>query len=283
MTSLPRLAIAPTFDLDEMTVPIVEGRTRNWFSRGEFGARVGAPRILDTLRERGWRVTWFVPGHAIDTFPDLCARIVDEGHEVAHHGYAHEDVTALSDVEERAVLEKGIDRIERLTGERPRGYRAPYWRSSFRTQELLREYGFVYDSSLMADDFTPYFEREGDDLDRADPSGPYHFGTPTELVQVPVAWHLDDWDHYELPSVGQGTLKAPDEVAAVWQAEFDFAIERVPGGILTLTMHPEVTGRGGRLLRLERLLDGWASMTGVEVVRLDEWVAAWKAARPASG
>jgi peptidoglycan-N-acetylglucosamine deacetylase len=283
MTSLPRLAIAPTFDLDEMTVPIVEGRTRNWFSRGEFGARVGAPRILDTLRERGWRVTWFVPGHAIDTFPDLCARIVDEGHEVAHHGYAHEDVTALSDVEERAVLEKGIDRIERLTGERPRGYRAPYWRSSFRTQELLREYGFVYDSSLMADDFTPYFEREGDDLDRADPSGPYHFGTPTELVQVPVAWHLDDWDHYELPSVGQGTLKAPDEVAAVWQAEFDFAIERVPGGILTLTMHPEVTGRGGLLLRLERLLDGWASMTGVEVVRLDEWVAAWKAARPASG
>jgi peptidoglycan/xylan/chitin deacetylase (PgdA/CDA1 family) len=94
-----RLSIAPTFDLDEMTVPIVEGRLRSWLSRGEFGARVGAPRILDSLRERGWRVTWFVPGHAIDTFPDLCARIRDEGHEIAHHGYCHEDISVVSEAE----------------------------------------------------------------------------------------------------------------------------------------------------------------------------------------
>jgi peptidoglycan-N-acetylglucosamine deacetylase len=272
----PRLAIAPTFDLDEMTVPIVEGRSRSWLSRGEFGARVGAPRILDSLRQRGWRVTWFVPGHAIDTFPELCARIVDDGHEIGHHGYCHEDVSVLDEAHERAILEKGIDRIERLTGQRPRGYRAPYWRSSFRTQQLLVEHGFVYDSSLMADDFTPYLEREGDDLAGADPAGPYRFGRPSGLVQVPVAWHLDDWDHYELPSVGQGPLKSPAEVVQVWQAEFDFAYERVPGGVLTLTMHPEVTGRGGRLLALERLLDSWAAHPGVKVVRLDEWVTAWK-------
>ncbi|MEO7119401.1 MAG: polysaccharide deacetylase family protein [Candidatus Limnocylindrales bacterium] len=281
--SLPRFTVAPTFDLDEMTVPIFEHRTRNWFSRGEFGARVGAPRILDTLKARDWQVTWFVPGHAIDTFPELCQRIVDEGHEIGHHGYCHEDIGDASESDERAILEKGIDRIEKLTGLRPRGYRAPYWRSSFRTQQLLDEYGFLYDSSLMADDFSPYHERTGDDLEKADPTGPYHFGTEMRLIQVPVAWHLDDWDHYELPSVGQAPLKSPPEVMAVWQAEFDFGYQRVPGGILNLTMHPEVTGRGGRLLALEGLLDAFAAMDGVHVGRIDEYVNAWLAEGGASG
>jgi len=124
-----------------------------------------------------------VPGHAIDTFPELCARIRDAGHEIAHHGYCHEDVSVPPEADERAILEKGIDRIERLTGSRPRGYRAPYWRSSYRTQELLLEQGFLYDSSLMADDFTPYYQRTGDDLDRADPRSAYRFGAETDLVR----------------------------------------------------------------------------------------------------
>src|SRR2546421_6570974 len=136
MSQLPRLTICPTVDLDELTVSIIERRSRTWFSRGEFGARVGAPRILDSLSSRGWRTTWFLPGHAIDTFPKLCTRIVEEGHEVALHGYCHEDVSDMAESEERAILEKGIACVERLTGARPRGYRVPYFRSSFRTQEL---------------------------------------------------------------------------------------------------------------------------------------------------
>lgn len=279
MTALARFSIAPTFDLDEMSVPVWEHRSRSWLSRGEFGARVGTPRILDMLKARDLKVTWFLPGHAIDTFPELCARIRDEGHEIGHHGYCHEDVSSLKKSEERAILEKGIDRIKRLTGSAPVGYRAPYWRSSWRTQELLVEYGFSYDSSLSADDFTPYFERAGDDLDKADPTKPYQFGKPTSLVQVPVAWHLDDWDHYELPQVGQSPLKAPHEVMASWHAEFEFGYERVPGGLLTLTMHPEVTGRGARLLAFERKLDEWATWDGVEIVRIADYVARWRKAQ----
>ena len=214
----------------------------------------------------------------MDTFPSICSRILEEGHEIGLHGYCHEDVSCLPEHVERAILEKGISCIERLTGNRPSGYRAPYFRSSFRTQELLLEYGFVYDSSLMANDYTPYYERSGDDLDQAGPEKPYRFGHETDLVQVPVSWHLNDWEHYEMPQVGQGAQKAPSEVAEVWNAEFEFAHRRMHGGVLTLVLHVEVVGRGGRLLGLENLLDAWAGHEGVQIGRLDEYVDKWRRA-----
>ncbi|MEZ5264181.1 MAG: polysaccharide deacetylase family protein [Acidimicrobiales bacterium] len=58
-------------------------------SRGEFGA-VAVPRILKVLARRDIAATFFIPGHTLETYPAVCQQIVDAGHEVGLHGYAHE-------------------------------------------------------------------------------------------------------------------------------------------------------------------------------------------------
>ncbi len=69
-------------------------------SRGEFGAEVGAPRLLKLFDKYGIKTTWCIPGHTVDTFTDICKEVVARGHEVAHHGYVHENPTPLSYEEE---------------------------------------------------------------------------------------------------------------------------------------------------------------------------------------
>src|SRR4051794_16735768 len=92
-------------------------------SRGEFGATTGAPRILDLCERHGIESTWFVPGHTADNYPEIPRRVAEQGHELANHGYLHEDFAALSLDEARAVLRKANAAVERIDGKQPRGVR----------------------------------------------------------------------------------------------------------------------------------------------------------------
>ena len=92
--------------------------------------------------------------------PDAIREIARSGHEIGHHGYLHERPDTLSPEQERAVLEKGLEAIERVVGVRTVGYRSPSWEITPTTLELLRTFGFLYDSSGMGDD-QPYVERSG--------------------------------------------------------------------------------------------------------------------------
>ena len=111
-------------------------------SRGEFG-KVGTQRLLDVLRRHQVLASWFIPGHTIDTFPDLVKRIADTGHEIGHHGYCHENPAAVPLEEERRILERGIACILRVTGKAPLGYRSPAWDLSPYSLNLLLEFGFL--------------------------------------------------------------------------------------------------------------------------------------------
>ena len=106
-------------------------------SRGLFAGEVGVPRLLDLFRDLGIRTTWFVPGHSVETFPEQSAAIVEAGHEVGLHGYSHENPIAMSPEQEEDVLDRCIDLLEGLTGERPAGYVAPWWEFSAVTADLL--------------------------------------------------------------------------------------------------------------------------------------------------
>ena len=168
-------------------------------SRGMFAGEVGVPRLLDLFRELDIRVTWFVPGHSVETFPEQSAAIVEAGHEVGLHGYSHENPIAMSPEQEEDVLNRCIDLLEGLTGERPVGYVAPWWEFSTVTADLLLARGIEYDHSLMHDDFHPYYVRTGDTwtkIDYSKPAGhwmkPLVRGRETDLVEIPASWHLDD-------------------------------------------------------------------------------------------
>jgi peptidoglycan-N-acetylglucosamine deacetylase len=273
----PRLTIALTFDHDAISSEVGRGDGPVLRSRGEFGPRVGAPRILELLEREAIPSTWFVPGHTIVTFPDSVAAVAAGGHEIACHGWAHEDLARLDPGAERRVMERSIEAVTDASGRAPRGFRAPYWSLGEGTLELATELGLVYDSSLMADDVRLHRVRRGDIHDARTGS---RLGSPGPLVEVPVSWALDDWSHFEPGDNGVGPMSAPSKVEEIWLAELRFAWERESGGVLTLTMHPEAIGRGHRLLMLERFIAVARALDGVVFDRLDRLVARWAAANP---
>jgi peptidoglycan-N-acetylglucosamine deacetylase len=254
MTSV---SVCLSFDFDAISVWVGPRGTRspNLIARGEFGP-VGAHRILDLLGERQIPSTWFIPGHTIDTYPDVCARVTAEGHEVGYHGYCHEAPSSKrEEAEERSILTKAMDRIEGLTGRPPIGHRLPGGNMGERWLDLLLEHGFSYDSSMAPNDYAPTWCRKGDVVQT---DGPYLFGEPVDLVELPFDWLLDDWPYFSSERPYQEGLRSPDDVYSIWSAEFDYLVQKLGAGVFVLTMHPQCIGRGSRMLMFERLVEHMA-------------------------
>jgi len=250
-----RHIVCLTFDFDGISGFIARGQTSaTWISRGEFGVNVGAPRVLALLEKYGIKSTWFVPGHTIETFPQACEKVHAAGHEIAHHGWTHRSPENLSREEEDAELARGNEAIRKLTGRNARGYRSPGWDLSRDSVELLLKHGFLYDSSMMGDDFAPYFARRGDTIELEQPA---RLGQPTALVEMPIHWSTDDSPHFEFmrtaTTVRQGLMNAGG-VLDNWVNDFLFMTRSVEWGVMTYTCHPFVIGRGHRMMMLERLI-----------------------------
>jgi peptidoglycan/xylan/chitin deacetylase (PgdA/CDA1 family) len=232
-----RVAVLLSFDVDNETIPLRYGEpTIGTLSQGEYGARVALPRVVDLLDERGIPASFFIPAMSLAINPGQIDVIRRAGHhEFAIHGWIHERNSQLSEAQERALLTRAVDSLTAWTGERPVGYRAPSWDFSPWTLGLIRELGFLYDSSLMADD-RPY-EIVAD-------------GEPTGVIELPVEWILDD-----APVLNPlGDRYAPPRAALrVWIDEFDVAWEE--GTMFLLTMHPHYIGHRSRIVVLEELID----------------------------
>lgn len=265
----PRLTVALTFDHDAFSDSVRRGDPPVKFSHGEFGPRVGAPRILELLRREGIPSTWFVPGHTLVTFPASIRAILADGHELACHGWYHEDFSELAGDEQRRILDRCVAAVREVSGAVPSGHRAPYWALGPETLEIVEAAGFAYDSSLMSDDYRLFRVRHGDRHTVADGTA---FGTEGSLVEVPVYWGLDDWPLFE-PAPGRDGLAAPSRVLELWTGELRYAYEHAPGGLLTVTMHPECIGRGHRMAMLEAFIAAAKALPGVAFERLDTHVA----------
>ena len=262
-TKVPRHIVCLTFDFDTQSGFIARGMTTPTpLSRGEFGL-VGARRILALLKSSGIRATWFVPGFTIESHPGACEAVVQDGHEVAHHSWAHVPPAQQSREEEEADLVRANEAIARLTGRKARGYRSPSWDLSENTIDLLLAHGFRYDSSLMGADYWPYRARRGD---LAELGKPFGFGAETALIEMPISWSLDDYPHFEFvrtPTTVLPGLQSARTVMETWRDEFSYMQRTVEWGVLTYTMHPYVIGRGYRMLALEGLVKDLAAAGAV--------------------
>ena len=253
---------ALSFDLDGITGAINRNpdawKMPSLLSYREYGPRVGVPRILDLMDDYGIKTSFYVPGYIVDTYPALVEEIKRRGHEIGHHGYMHEPPTKLTRDEEIEVLEKGIESIVRVTGERPKGYRSPSWELSEHSLGLLQERGFLYDTSLMGDD-VPYMVEAN--------------GKP--FVEIPIHWELDDAPYFNYsPSLNATNVQSsPEHVYQVWSECFD-GIHHY-GRSFVLTMHPFIIGRPGRLRMLERLLKHIGGFDAVEFMRTDHLAASF--------
>lgn len=268
-----RLAVclSPDFDAQSVWIGTFRSSSQTLMSRGEFGAVVGAPRLLDMFSRYGITTTWCVPTHTMQTFPDAVAAVVDAGHEIAAHGVYHEYVPALEIDEERRLLELQIQQHESLVGHRPRGYRSPALDVTDNTLDLLADLGFEWDSSLMGRDFTPYRPRM---VVNTDLEAGNTFGPESRVLEFPVSWFLDDFPELEMFK-GNPSMQSNDAVLARWKASFDFAYERCVGGLMTWTLHPQTIGRAHNLLMLESFVDYVTSHEGIWFPTLSEAYDSW--------
>jgi peptidoglycan-N-acetylglucosamine deacetylase len=249
---VPHSTVCLSFDFDAMSVWLAYDRpTPAMLARGEFGARVGVPRILELLRSHELDATFFVPGHTVESFPAETASILEAGHEVGHHSYAHVDPSEQTADQERADMERAWAALEGI-GVTPLGFRSPSADMSNATLGLIEEHGFLYDSSLMTDDYRPFRPRIGDQVARG---VPLERGREARFWELPISFELDDWVHFQFNfSPYRRGGSTPGDVLAIWQAEFDWMDANVDGGVLTFTLHPQVIGRGSRIAMLDALI-----------------------------
>lgn len=250
---MPRSTVCLTFDFDALSVWFgFERVTPAMLQRGEYGARVGVPRVVQLLARHELPATFFIPGHTVESFPAETESILAAGHEIGHHSYAHQDPSTQTREEEAADMERALEALAEI-GVTPAGFRSPSGDLSAHTLELLEGHGFVYDSSLQADDFRPYRPRIGDRVSAAEP---LQRGRDARLWELPMSFELDDWPHFQFMfSPYRAGLSSPSKVLEIWQAEFDFMDAEIEGGVLNVCMHPQVIGRGHRVAMLERFIE----------------------------
>lgn len=234
-----RCAVALSFDSDHETNELRDGANSiGRMSWGEYGTRVGVPRILSVLEKAAVPATFFVPAVSALLHPDEQRRVVKEGHEIGLHGWIHELNSVLPEAAERDLHVRAADTLDRVTGTRPVGMRTPSWDFSPATLRIERELGLLYDSSLMADD---------------DPYELLDHGEPTGIVELPVEWIRDDAVYFNMHR--HSALRPytpPPAVLDIFRREFDRAWEEQ--GLFLLTMHPHVIAYRSRIFILEELL-----------------------------
>lgn len=253
-----RLSVALTFDFDAESAWLggFKMDTPAALSRGTYGAAEGVPRILRLLDRYNLPATFFIPGDTAERHPDETRAILNAGHEIGHHGYLHEPPHLLNPAEERTMIERGLEALERIVGLRPRGYRSPSWELSKSTFSLLEEYGFAYDASQLGAD-RPYWVLDGP--------------RRTRLVEVPSAWELTDSGHFMMvSSAGLPGGKAPSQVEEVWREDFDGLYEEGGDACFVLTMHPQIIGRPHRMRMLERIIQHISRHEGIWMTQMGQ-------------
>lgn len=249
------MAVALSFDSDHDTSELREGgRSIGRLSWGQFGNRVGVPRILSLLDKYEVPASFYVPAVTALLYPDEQRKLVESGHEIAVHGWIHELSSTLPYDDERDLLFRSIDALEKVTGVRPVGYRSPSADFSESTLQLLIDAGFSYDSTLGADEDCYELEMNG---------------KPTGMVELPFEWVRDDAVYFMMNRFeGLRPYTPPSDVFDIFKRELDAAYEE--GGMFQLTMHPHIITYRSRIWILEELIRYAKSLPGVWFARHDE-------------
>ena len=288
-----RLRISLSIDFDAISGYLGTGHTPqntlSDYSAGLFSAQVGVPRLLSLFSKHSIssNVTWFIPGHSMETFPSQTHLIIQSGAEIALHGYSHEGAYALTPTQEASILQKCITLATTLTGKPPVGYRAPLYQIRESTIALLQSSSFLYDSSMNAHDSLPYmlphpfpstpplvpdYSKDAESWMHPSvlPTAPEP-GSPAAqraLVEIPASWYTEDMTplgFYPYSSNTQGYVSV-DAVEKMWWDRFEWLWEhesfvddpKAPGGSFgasfPMIWHPESAGRAHIVGMIDRFI-----------------------------
>ena len=230
----------------------------------EYGSRVGVWRILREFERRGLPLTVFGVSMALERHPELTRAFVELGHEIACHGWRWIHYQNLPEEVEREHMARGMEILQKLTGERPLGWYTG--RDSPNTRRLVADFGgFAYDSDYYGDDLPFWLQVKKSD------------GSLAPHLVVPYTLDTNDM-RFSLP---QG-FSHGDEFFEYLRDAFDvqYAEGDERPSMLSIGMHCRLLGRPGRFKALQRFLDHVQSHSRVWVTRRIDIAQHWRAAHP---
>jgi len=225
----------------------------------EYGSRVGVWRILDLFEREQLPLTLFAVAMALERNPTVAEAALEAGHEICSHGYRWIDYRNIPEDVEREHLEKAVDIIRRITGERPLGWYTG--RTSINTRRLVAEEGgFLYDADDYSDDL-PFWT------------------TVHETPHLVVPYTLDCND-MRFTSV-QG-FNSGDQFFTYLRDAFDtlHAEGKDTPRMMSVGLHCRLIGRPGRLRALEKFIQHAKSHADVWFCRRIDIARYWREHHP---
>ena len=226
--------------LSEMFNPAVfPARHLSMESVYEYGSRAGVWRVLREFERRRLPLTIFGVSMALERCPEVTAAFVELGHEIACHGWRWISYQNVDAATERDHLQRGMEIIRKLTGERALGWYTG--RDSPNTRRLVADYGgFEYDSDYYGDDLPFWLQVKKTD------------GSLAPHLVVPYTLDCNDM-RFALP---QG-FSHGDEFYQYLRDAFDvlYAEGDEHPAMMSVGMHCRLLGRPGRMRALQRFLD----------------------------
>jgi len=225
------------------------------YTAREYGTRVGMARLLDAFAQAGARVSVAANAAIAERYPALIAEIVAAGHELIAHSTDMNGTIAsgLAEADERALIMRALDGLERATGTRPRGWLSIARSQSWNTIDLLRDAGVDYCCDWVNDEL------------------PWRF--TNGLVNLPLNHELSD---RQIIGVQQASAESYAEQLT---DAFDWLggeAEAGSGRLLPVHLTPYITGLPYRIAAIEGLLEGLARR-GAWFARGSDVLDAWGA------
>ena len=230
----------------------------------EYGSRVGGWRILREFERRQLPLTVFGVAMAMHRHPEFVAACLEQGHEIASHGWRWIHYQTMDEAQERAHLEQAVAIHTAMTGAPPQGWYTG--RDSPNTRRLVVEHGgFVYDSDYYGDDLPFWTEVRRND------------GQVMPHLVVPYTLDANDM-RFATP---QG-FNTATHFYEYLRDSFDvlYAEGVDTPRMLSVGMHCRLLGRPGRFLALQRFLDHLARFPDVWICRRIDIAEHWRARHP---
>ncbi|MGB1311803.1 MAG: allantoinase PuuE [Leucothrix sp.] len=230
----------------------------------EYGSRAGVWRILNEFKKRELPLTIFGVAMALERHPDLAKEFVEQGHEIACHGLRWIHYQNTPEDVERQHLKEAIEIIEKLTGEKPKGWYTG--RDSPNTRRLVvDEGGFTYDSDYYGDDL-PFWT----DVETTAGETKPHLVVPYTL------------DTNDMRFASPQGFNSGDQFFSYLRDAFDvlYAEGETEPKMLSIGLHCRLAGRPGRFASLQRFLDYIGQHEKVWVTRRIDIAEHWMTQHP---
>jgi allantoinase len=242
---------------DGLNTPYADLKT---YSHRDYGNRIGIYRFFDVFDAYDVKPTIALQADLAERYPYLLNRILERGDEIMAYGknmnalhYGGMDQSA-----ETALVADALETLRSRSLQPVSGWLSPAKSESHNTPDILAANGIEYFCDWVNDDM-PYLFRTG----------------ARPLVAMPLSTELED--RFLLVNNGHSERTYVEQICDAFDLLHAEAGER-GGRILSLSLHPWLTGQAHRIHALDRILDYVCAKSGVWPAYAGQIVSAWRRA-----